>query len=98
MRLADYGGRQYFDSFKMARQLMEKFIVQSEILSHPIKHWEEMRKITQLDNVLKHNGTLSFRDAQMNEAKRNIKENKHRMPDGEAEKAFPAAFAPHSPQ
>lgn len=28
LRLADYGGRQYFDSFKLARMLMEKFIVQ----------------------------------------------------------------------
>ena len=33
----------------------------SEIHNHPIKHWEEMRKIDQLDNVLKYNGTLTFK-------------------------------------
>ena len=57
-----------------------------------------MRKINELDNVLKYNGTLSFRDAQLNEAnKKKVAENKHRMPDGMAEKAF-AAFEPHKPQ
>ena len=83
-------------------------LIKSDIHNHPYKHWEEQRKIQQLDNVLKYNGTLSFRDAQHNEANKQFKgqqdalrnTKKSRMPDGVAEKLQKefAKYKPHEPE
>ena len=83
-------------------------LIKSDIHNHPYKHWEEQRRIQQLDNVLKYNGTLSFRDAQHNEANKQFKgqqdalrnTKKSRMPDGVAEKLQKefAKYKPHEPE
>lgn len=62
-RLANHGGKHNFQSFRIARQEMEKFVTFSKLMHKDI-HWpREMKKIEVLDHVIRHNGTKTYHQA-----------------------------------